>query len=812
MPPPPNYNTVPLDPIYSSKTIGNNTIPSGYPSLGQNTVPLPANYPIRGYVPPGPSAPGNVLGTQVGVTQSVGVTFNLSDTNGGTAITKYTVTTNPGNIIKDGAGSPINVDNLSYGTPYTFSVTATNTLAQTSPPTSSQPVTLTTTPSAPTNVSKEEGNGEVTIKYDVPSSDGGLPIDTYKVTCTTDSSITIPNRSVSPGQTPDIIIRGLTNGTTYTFNICAHNAKGDSGPASINVTPMFPNRFYETNLYIDKRGGGNIIPGDFTNQPNPKIYLDNITFTSKNYYINNRNLTYHNDNDKGYLFIITDNKIPFYIANIPSNDTSLSQGSLTFRYRSSQTIIDLLPYIEETVRQTQTLVVSGGTAITTLTDTDSSLYTHLSIFKEMRIFKTNLKAIFDAIGQYNDKISFTETNFPPSFKTTGGIPIYYDNLVYYDDTTPPTVNSFLTPPTTIDNTYFEHGDNSKRFFFILDKNNIPTYIYTDGSQKFCVIQVINNNIPYSGAGVPSTNLNWQNKINIKIINPDISGAEASSTIVPTSVTFSRNTDTNISAHIDSLIYPKRNDPFVPPTHYYGLNLLVKDIDNPMTLTHCDLSKGDSTINRCPQYLKNVLRIFNDAGNPTASGPKITKTTGDNTDPTSVPGAIHKDQPFKNAEETRNIANDRIYLINRKTNIGTLTTANFNTEIYYQGATGLPSRSTADNTKLFIQHNNGNYYKIEPVTGITTLYGINSIFFKDSSGNSVKLNYTHDNIWKISSKANNQILYVMLYKQTDASKKAIKITEALKTADAGVDVFNPVIAGGSYNKGFHKTRKHKSNKV
>jgi uncharacterized protein (TIGR02145 family) len=46
--------------------------------------------------------------------------------NGGSAITGYTVTSNPGGITATGATSPINVTGLTNGTAYTFTVVATN--------------------------------------------------------------------------------------------------------------------------------------------------------------------------------------------------------------------------------------------------------------------------------------------------------------------------------------------------------------------------------------------------------------------------------------------------------------------------------------------------------------------------------------------------------------------------------------------------------------------------------------------------------------------------------------------------------------
>jgi len=54
------------------------------------------------------------------------VSFTAPASDGGSAITSYTVTSNPGGITANGTSSPITVTGLTNGTAYTFTVTATN--------------------------------------------------------------------------------------------------------------------------------------------------------------------------------------------------------------------------------------------------------------------------------------------------------------------------------------------------------------------------------------------------------------------------------------------------------------------------------------------------------------------------------------------------------------------------------------------------------------------------------------------------------------------------------------------------------------
>jgi hypothetical protein len=63
------------------------------------------------------------------------------DTDGGSPITSYTVTSNPGGITAIGSVSPIPVTGLTNGTTYTFTVVATNAIGSSQPSPASNPIT-----------------------------------------------------------------------------------------------------------------------------------------------------------------------------------------------------------------------------------------------------------------------------------------------------------------------------------------------------------------------------------------------------------------------------------------------------------------------------------------------------------------------------------------------------------------------------------------------------------------------------------------------------------------------------------------------
>lgn len=71
-----------------------------------------------------PSAP--TIGAAVPGNAQATVSFSAPASDGGSAITSYTVTSNPGGLTATGTSSPITVTGLTNGTSYTFTVTATN--------------------------------------------------------------------------------------------------------------------------------------------------------------------------------------------------------------------------------------------------------------------------------------------------------------------------------------------------------------------------------------------------------------------------------------------------------------------------------------------------------------------------------------------------------------------------------------------------------------------------------------------------------------------------------------------------------------
>lgn len=130
----------------------------------------------------------------------------------------------------------INSEGTSYGSEVTF--------------------TTATVPGKPTITSVKEGNGEATVYFNPPASNGGSAITGYTV-------ISNPGHQTASGEDSPLTVSGLTNGTAYTFTVVATNDAGDgeaSDPAA-SVTPCTVSTV-STGLASQITGSGATVGGD----------------------------------------------------------------------------------------------------------------------------------------------------------------------------------------------------------------------------------------------------------------------------------------------------------------------------------------------------------------------------------------------------------------------------------------------------------------------------------------------------------------------------------------------------------------------
>ena len=161
--------------------------------------------------------------------------------NGGSAISYYTVTSSPVavSLSYDPTYNSVVLGGLTTGVAYTFTVTASNAVGTSGPSAPSNAVIPYTYPDPPTIGYAVPGNASATVSFGAPASDGWSPVTSYVVTAY-DTSNSANGGQTATGTSGPITITGLTNGDRYGFFAQAVNAGGTSAssPDSQLVTPL----------------------------------------------------------------------------------------------------------------------------------------------------------------------------------------------------------------------------------------------------------------------------------------------------------------------------------------------------------------------------------------------------------------------------------------------------------------------------------------------------------------------------------------------------------------------------------------------
>lgn len=195
-----------------------------------------------------PGTPADVRAT--GGNGSAVVSFTPPASDGGSAITGYTVTATDqtmagnGGQMATGSGSPITISGLTNGDSYTFTVTATNSAGESPASGPSNAAIPATVPDPPTAVSASAANGSAVVSFSPPSADGGSAITGYTATAV-DHTAAGNGGQTATGSGSPITISGLTSGDSYTFTVTAKNSVGSSEPSSQSA-PVMPARIVTT--------------------------------------------------------------------------------------------------------------------------------------------------------------------------------------------------------------------------------------------------------------------------------------------------------------------------------------------------------------------------------------------------------------------------------------------------------------------------------------------------------------------------------------------------------------------------------------
>ena len=164
-----------------------------------------------------------VIGTATAGDASATIAFTAPASDGGSAITSYTVTSSPGGLTATGPGSPLTVTGLTNGTSYTFTVVATNAVGNSTASAASNAVTpvasnanLSALGVSAGTLSPAFSSGGVSYLVTVPSS-----VATFTVTpVTADANATVTVNGGAPGSSTNLSI----GANTVTLVVTAQDA------------------------------------------------------------------------------------------------------------------------------------------------------------------------------------------------------------------------------------------------------------------------------------------------------------------------------------------------------------------------------------------------------------------------------------------------------------------------------------------------------------------------------------------------------------------------------------------------------------
>ena len=201
---------------YSFKVAAHNSVGTGPQTSSVSATPLTV-----------PNVPTGI--TAVAGNGQVALNWTAPSLNGGGAIDYYIVYQD-GVDVAHVTSISTTITGLTNGQSYSFKVAAHNS-AGNSTQTSSVSATPLTVPDVPTGLTATVGNGNASLSWTAPSSNGGAAIDYYIVY--QDGVDVAHVTSIST------TITGLTNGQSYSFKVAAHNSAG-TGPqtSAVNAIPF----------------------------------------------------------------------------------------------------------------------------------------------------------------------------------------------------------------------------------------------------------------------------------------------------------------------------------------------------------------------------------------------------------------------------------------------------------------------------------------------------------------------------------------------------------------------------------------------
>ena len=138
-----------------------------------------------------------------------------------------------------------------------------------------------TAPGVPTSVSGTSGNGQVSVSWTAPASNGGAAITDYVVQYSTSASGTYTTFSDGTSTTTTATVTGLTNNTAYYFKVAAVNYVGTGSYSTVSsgVTPLDPYFNAVSNLTAVANANGSVdLAWSAPTASNSEIYGYSVSF------------------------------------------------------------------------------------------------------------------------------------------------------------------------------------------------------------------------------------------------------------------------------------------------------------------------------------------------------------------------------------------------------------------------------------------------------------------------------------------------------------------------------------------------------
>lgn len=192
-----------------------------------------------------PSAPTGV--TALAADRGASVSWTAPAWNGGSAITGYRVTTQPGGATCTAAASATTctITGLTNGTAYRFVVSALSAVG-TGDPSAASPDTTPGPPPPPTGPTAVAADSGAVVSWTAPVLTGHAPLISSTVTATAAGQSPVTCTASAPATT--CTLSGLVNDVTYSVAVTAANAHGNSSAAATSVTPTWTPRSLGSSL------------------------------------------------------------------------------------------------------------------------------------------------------------------------------------------------------------------------------------------------------------------------------------------------------------------------------------------------------------------------------------------------------------------------------------------------------------------------------------------------------------------------------------------------------------------------------------